>query len=143
MCAMSKPPLILVCDDEMHIRVMISTKLRSSGYEVMEARNGNEGLALATKSPPRMVITDFQMPMMSGIEMATLLRNEGATRDVPLIMLTARGYVLTPEQIAATNIREVLPKPFGVRQLLLRVKAILEEGETRRACEGDSTQLAA
>lgn len=143
MCAMPNNPLILVCDDELHIRAMIAAKLRAGGYEVLEARNGEEGLARATQSPPKMVITDFQMPIMSGIEMATRLRQTEATRDVPLIMLTARGYVLTPELVAATNIREILPKPFGVRQLLLKVQTILGDRVTGAAFGEDSKPLAA
>lgn len=136
-------PLILVCDDELHIRAMIVTKLRAAGLEVVEARTGEEGLALATKTAPRLIITDFQMPCMSGIEMATYLRVAPSTRDVPVIMLTARGYILSPDQLAATNIREIIPKPFGVRQLLLRVQALLADPTSGIAPKDDSKPLAA
>lgn len=135
---------ILVCDDEMHIRAMISAKLRTSGFEVAEARNGQEGLEKASQTLPRLIITDFQMPLMSGIEMATQLRNSASTSSIPIIMLTARGYILTPEQVAATCIREVLPKPFGVRQLLLKVHEILADPSRRVATpEDDAEPLAA
>lgn len=136
-------PLILVCDDELHIRAMIVAKLRAAGFDALEARTGDEGLALATKTTPSLIITDFQMPSMSGIEMATHLRLTPSTRDVPLIMLTARGYILTAEQLAATNIREVIPKPFGVRQLLLRVQVLLGNSASGVAPTEDSKPLAA
>ncbi len=139
---MSNPPLILVCDDELHIRAMVAGKLRSANFQVREARTGEEGLVLAAQSPPDLIITDFQMPVMSGIEMAIQLRAAPATRDVPLIMLTARGYVLTPDQLAATNIRELMPKPFGVRQLLLKVQDLLAPSSGTISTD-DSKPLAA
>lgn len=139
---MDTPPLILVCDDEMHIRAMISMKLRAAGFEVVEARNGEEGLAIAAQRPPKLVITDFQMPVMSGIEMAASLRKNSVTNHTPVLMLTARGYVLSLEQLATTNIREVLPKPFGVQQLLLKVRAILG-GSPDAMSAGEKKPLAA
>jgi CheY-like chemotaxis protein len=120
---------ILVCDDEAHIRHIIGAKLRSSGLHVLEARNGREALSLLEQGPPTgvpsLVITDLQMPVMSGLEMCKVLRNREQTCAVPALMLTARGYVLTDEDLAATNIRQVISKPFGVRQLLDRVVSIL------------------
>lgn len=122
---MPNTPLILVCDDEAHIRAIIVAKLRSAGYDVAEARDGREALQLAESHPPVLVITDFQMPYISGIELATRLRATPATHETPVLMLTARGYVIAPDQVAKTNIVEVMGKPFGVRQLLAKVQSIL------------------
>lgn len=117
---------VLVCDDEAPIRYVIVRKLREFGCEVVEARNGEDGLAAVRERGfrPALVITDFQMPMLSGLEMAAALREHEATRDVPVLMLTARGYVLTEAELSRTNIREVISKPFGVRNLLDRVRAV-------------------
>lgn len=123
---------VLICDDEAPIRQIVAAKLRSSGYVVHEARNGLEGFSFIDPSVlpvgvqartnrgliPDLVLTDLQMPVLSGLELAQRLRATRATRDVPVIMLTARGYILTPEQLAQTNIKHLLPKPFGVRQLM-------------------------
>jgi DNA-binding response OmpR family regulator len=120
--------LILVCDDEAHIRRIVAAKLRETGYEVLEARDGVQGLEIARRERPILVITDLQMPGGTGLEMAQQLRLHPETGAIPLLMLTARGYILTPEELAQTNIREVVAKPFGVRQLIERVRAVLSPG---------------
>jgi DNA-binding response OmpR family regulator len=122
---------ILVCDDEAHIRHIIAHKLRSVGFNVAEARNGEEALALlspSAKEPvrPNLVITDFQMPMLTGLELCKTLKVRKETAKTPVLMLTARGYVLTDEELSQTNIRQVISKPFGVRQLLERVVELLK-----------------
>lgn len=142
---------MIVADDEAHIRHIIARKLSLAGFTVYEARNGQEALALidgALGEPvhPHLVITDLQMPLITGLEMAQVLKQRQDTCDVPLLMLTARGYILSPEELARTNIREVISKPFGVRPLLERVIKIIaaqsplllppgaaEDGETREA----------
>src|SRR5438874_1676197 len=118
------PARILVCDDEAHIRHIIAHKLRASGFEVVEARNGQEALALLdAPGAGRLdfVISDFQMPLITGLELCTVLKTRAETAKTPVLMLTARGYILTDEELAQTNIRQVISKPFGVRQLLDRV----------------------
>jgi CheY-like chemotaxis protein len=121
---------ILVCDDEAHIRHIIAHKLRGVGFNVVEARNGQEAMSLldpAGKNPlrPSLVITDFQMPLITGLELCKSLKVRSDTRQTPVLMLTARGYILTDEELAQTNIRQVISKPFGVRQLLERVVEVL------------------
>ncbi len=136
---MGAPNTILVCDDETAIRQLVATKLRGAGFEVVEARNGLEGYCCCdhsaappgttpkTKEPlvPTLVVTDLQMPAMSGIEMAARLRGFAPTRDVPILMLTARGYVLNPDEVAKTNIKVLMAKPFGGRQLLEQITTLL------------------
>ena len=123
---------ILVCDDEPHIRQIISHKLRSAGFTVVEARNGQEALALldggpATPLRPNLIITDLQMPLITGLELCQVARQRAGTSTTPVLMLTARGYVRTDEDLGRTNIRQVISKPFGVRQLLERVVKLLME----------------
>ncbi|MFA6045072.1 MAG: response regulator [Phycisphaerales bacterium] len=119
---------ILVCDDETHIRQMVAQKLAAAGFTVREAKNGRQALEAVTgpeQLRPSLVISDFQMPELNGMELCTLLKTTPATLDTPVLMLTARGYVLSRDDLSKTNIREVIAKPFGVRQLLERVRAIL------------------
>jgi DNA-binding response OmpR family regulator len=132
------PAWILVCDDEAHIRHIIAHKLRAAGFSVVEARNGEEALSLldaqiAKEGSPSLVISDFQMPLITGLELCKVLKQRAATAGTPALMLTARGYVLTDEELAQTNIREVISKPFGVRQLLERVVKMLGEPEAGRS----------
>lgn len=117
---------ILVCDDEPHIVHVVSTKLRNAGFEIITAADGEEAFEAASAAPPDLVITDYQMPLLSGLELCAKLRAEPRTRDVPVIMLTARGFAMNPEDLAGTNIQKVLPKPFSPREILGIVRTILD-----------------
>ncbi|GJQ30581.1 MAG: hypothetical protein HBSAPP03_24650 [Phycisphaerae bacterium] len=123
----SKPKVILVCDDEAPIRQIIAHKLRAAGHVVHEARNGQEGFdAVAIHGvAPDLILSDYQMPMMSGLEMCARLKTLPQTSAVPVLMLTARGYILDAHDVARTNIRAVIAKPFGVKMLLDRVEDLL------------------
>ena len=116
---------ILVVDDEAHITGVLSLKLVNAGFDVTTASDGEEALELVETSPPDMIITDLQMPYLSGIELATRLKANERTAGIPVLMLTARGYALSSEDLAATNIKEVLSKPFSPRHILARVQELL------------------
>jgi len=116
---------ILIADDEPHIRHIVADKLRANGYTVVEARDGEEALELAIAEPPHLLITDLQMPVLSGLELCQMLKARPKTSQVPALMLTARGHVLSPADLANTNIIELVSKPFGARQLVETVKTIL------------------
>ena len=122
-------PRILVVDDETHITHVVSLKLRNAGYDVTTAADGEEALERALSENPRLVITDLQMPYMSGLELCIKLREHSLTRNTPVIMLTARGHALDETELAKTNIREVMAKPFSPRQILESVEAMLREVE--------------
>lgn len=113
---------IIVADDEAPIRMVVSDKLRSAGYMVIDVSDGQQALEAALRSTPTAVISDLQMPFMNGLELATRLKGEERTKDVPVLLLTARGHILSKEQLSATNIRRVMSKPFGVRELLTYVQ---------------------
>lgn len=123
-------PLILVVDDEAHILHVVSLKLRNAGYEVITAQNGEEGLDIATQQLPDLIITDYQMPILSGLEMCQQLKANEATSHTPALMLTARGFSLGDEELATTNISEVLSKPFSPREILTRVQEITKKTQT-------------
>ena len=102
---------ILVVDDEAHIQHVLSLKLRNAGYEVITASDGEEGLHVATAASPDLVITDLQMPYMTGTDLCRAFAAREETRDIPVIILTARGYALSDDDLANGNI-EVVSKPF-------------------------------
>lgn len=118
---------ILVVDDEAHITHVLSLKLRNAGYDVTTAADGEEALECALSEKPQLVITDLQMPYMSGLELSIKLREQAQTRDIPIIMLTARGHALDETELAKTNILQVMAKPFSPRQILESVEAMLRE----------------
>ena len=116
---------ILVADDETHILHVVSLKLRNAGFNVLTARDGQEALELAQQEQPDLIITDYHMPQLSGLELCQRLKQDPNTRDIPAIMLTARGYHLEPHDTQESGILRMLSKPFSPRQLLSTVNEML------------------
>lgn len=116
---------VLVADDEAHIIHVVQIKLRNGGFNVVTAMDGQEALDLATSVKPCLLITDLQMPLLSGLEVAASLRGNDATRDIPVILLTAKGFEVQDQATAGTNIKRVMTKPFSPRDLLVRVNEVL------------------
>lgn len=112
------PVKILVADDEIHITQVVTLKLRNAGFEIITAGDGEEAFELACQELPALIITDLQMPYLTGLEMCERLRQNPATAEIPALMLTARGYSLAPADLAKTNIKKVISKPFSPRDLL-------------------------
>jgi len=118
---------ILVADDETHILHVVSLKLRNAGYRVLTAADGQEALELAMQEKPDLLITDYHMPQLSGLELCQRLKQEPSTCQIPAIMLTARGYHLEPHDTEQSGIMRMISKPFSPRQLLATVNEILEK----------------
>ncbi len=116
---------ILVADDETHILHVVSLKLKNAGYRVLTARDGQEALELAQQEKPDLLITDYHMPQLSGIELCRKLKLDPATAHIPAIMLTARGYELEPADTENSGILRMLSKPFSPRHLLSTVEEVL------------------
>ena len=118
---------ILVVDDESHILHVVSLKLRNAGYEVLTAQDGEEGYELALQSDPAIIISDYQMPFVSGLELAIKLRQRAQTAHTPILMLTARGFALNEDDLSKTNIVSVLSKPFSPREVLAQVEQLMHQ----------------
>lgn len=116
---------ILVADDESHILNVVSLKLRNAGFRVITARDGEEALELASTEHPDLLITDFHMPGLSGIDLCRRLKQSAATASIPAIMLTARGYNLEAGDTEESGIRHLISKPFSPRELLSTVNEVL------------------
>jgi CheY-like chemotaxis protein len=116
---------ILVADDESHILHVVSLKLKNAGYRVLTARDGQEALEIAQQEKPDLLITDYHMPQLSGIELCRKLKQDPATAHIPAIMLTARGYELEPADTEQSGILRMLSKPFSPRHLLSTVEEVL------------------
>jgi two-component system phosphate regulon response regulator PhoB len=108
---------ILIVDDEPYIVSVLAMKFRGQGDEVRTASDGEEAYEAIAAWLPDLVISDFQMPVLSGFEMAVRLKANPKTAAIPLIMLTARGHRLEEAELAKTNIRCLLAKPFSAREL--------------------------
>jgi two-component system alkaline phosphatase synthesis response regulator PhoP len=123
---MSAEKTILVADDESHILHVVSLKLRNAGFRVLTARDGQEALDMATAEHPDLLITDYHMPQLSGLELCHRLKDDPTTCNIPAIMLTARGYHLEPHDTEQSGILRMLSKPFSPRHLLATVNEVLE-----------------
>jgi CheY-like chemotaxis protein len=118
---------ILVVDDEIHIVHVVAIKLRNNGYEVISADNGAEAFEMACKEKPDVIVTDFQMPVLTGLELVEKLRQCELTKDIPVIMLTARNFAISEEQQKNLQIAQCLSKPFSPRELLGHIEDVLHD----------------
>ncbi len=116
---------VLVVDDEIHIVHVVAIKLRNNGYDVVTAGNGAEAFEVACEEKPDIIVTDYQMPIMSGMEFVEKLRGTEATRDIPVILLTARSFAIEDKQKEDLGISQCLSKPFSPKELLESVEDIL------------------
>lgn len=115
---------ILVADDEPAIASVVARKLANAGYDVVVAMNGQEAYDLAMAQRPAFLVTDLQMPRMSGLELCARLAAE-LPGGIPTILLTAKGFELDAGALAHLPICRVMTKPFSPRELLANVQAAL------------------
>lgn len=120
-------PVIIVAEDEPAIRLMLANKLAAAGWHVVTASNGEDALTAARRTKPRLLLTDFQMPLLDGISMARKLHADPVTAGVPVMLLSARGHRLTATDLLETRIEHVLMKPFSTREVV----ALAEEYRER------------
>jgi two-component system alkaline phosphatase synthesis response regulator PhoP len=121
---------VLVADDEAHILAIVSMKLRNAGFDVITAVDGEEAMELVVAERPDLLITDNQMPYLTGLELCRKLRQSGLAPNLPVIMLTARGHDLDRADLAAAGITDVLAKPFSPREVLQKVAQLLSQKES-------------
>ena len=100
----------LLVDDEPHVTHLVSYKLKQENIEVVTAQDGAEAFRLACENSPNLVITDLQMPVLSGYEMSVKLRANRETANIPILMLAARGHTLSDEKLAKTNIKQLIAR---------------------------------
>ncbi len=116
---------ILVIEDEPDLQQILAYNLRKEGYEVLQALDGAEGLRAARTQKPDLVMLDLMLPDLPGTEVCKALKAEASTRDIPILMLTAKGEEIDRVLGFELGAEDYVVKPFSVRELLLRVQAIL------------------
>ena len=116
---------VLVVDDEVHIVHVVAIKLRNNGYEVITAANGIEAFELVRSEKPDIIVTDFQMPGMTGLQLVEKIRQNETAKDIPVILLTARSFAVEDEQKQNLQISECLSKPFSPKELLRMIEDVL------------------
>lgn len=118
-------PSVLVAEDEGALVTLLRYNLEREGYRVLEAVDGEEALLVAAEEKPDLVLLDWMLPQLSGIEVCRRLRAKQETRNVPIIMLTARGEESDRIRGLDTGADDYLTKPFSMMELLARLRAVM------------------
>lgn len=119
------PMTILIADDEPPIRHMLDLKLCQAGFAVLTASNGQAAFELACEHHPSLIVSDYQMPGMDGLEFCQKLAANFDTSKIPVIMLTARAHKIHTEEVEKTNICYFLDKPFSPKHLISKIQELL------------------
>ena len=117
--------LILVVDDEQDIRDLLVFNLKREGYATMEASNGITALELARRHKPDLILLDIMLPDEDGLTILGKLKSDPRLKEIPVIMLTAKGDTLDRIQGLELGADDYIPKPFEAKELLARIKAVL------------------
>ncbi len=128
-------PVILVVEDETALCALLRYNLEKEGFEILEAHDGEEALLIAEERELDLVLLDWMLPHVSGIEVCRQLRRKRATRNVPIIMLTARGEEADRVRGLETGADDYVPKPFSMAELVARVHAVLRRVRPALAAE--------
>jgi two-component system alkaline phosphatase synthesis response regulator PhoP len=121
---------ILVVDDEIYIVHILDFSLGIEGYEVMTALDGEQALAKVAQDRPDLIVLDIMMPKLDGYETCKALKQNPATHDIPVILLSAKGRNVDQKVGFEVGADDYITKPFSPRKLVERINAIL--GQTSR-----------
>jgi two-component system alkaline phosphatase synthesis response regulator PhoP len=124
---MNNSQLILVVEDDPDIVRAVVLRLKSSGFQVLEARNGLEGLDIAKKALPHAVVADIKMPVMDGLTMLAKLRAMAGTHNIPAIVFSANIAETAKAQAADLGIVHFVEKPYSFNTLIGAISAVLKE----------------
>jgi DNA-binding response OmpR family regulator len=128
MIAPVAPARVLIVDDDPDIRALVMYRLTASGYDVIAADDGEAGLAAAREHAPDLVLVDWMMPRLTGVELCSRLRADPATAGIPVVLLTARTDDVALRGGREAGVDEYITKPFSPRELAARVDEILSRG---------------
>ena len=116
---------VLVVEDELPLAEMLQYNLEAEGYHVDHAETGEDAEILVAEEQPDLIILDWMLPQVSGIELCRRLRSKPETRAIPILMLTARGEESDRIRGLSTGADDYVVKPFSLPELMARVKAVL------------------
>lgn len=128
-------PLVLIVEDQEALVTMLRYNLETSGFRVNTAGDGEEALVAATEEVPDLILLDWMLPLMSGIEVCRQLRSKPDTRRVPIIMLTARGEEADKLRGLDSGCDDYVTKPFSPAELIARINAVLRRSKPELSSE--------
>ncbi|HVB84231.1 MAG TPA: phosphate regulon transcriptional regulator PhoB [Rhodanobacteraceae bacterium] len=120
---------ILIVEDEASIRDMVAFALRKAGMEPVHAADARAAQLAMAEQVPDLILLDWMLPGMSGLDLARRLRKEDLTREIPIIMLTARGEEMDRVNGLEAGVDDYVIKPFSTRELLARIRAVLRRSQ--------------
>jgi CheY-like chemotaxis protein len=118
-------PKILIADDEVYMLRLLEMTFKKGGFEVVSCRDGKEALATAFTVQPQLIVLDVMMPGLDGLGALRLLKEDPVTKNIPVIVLSAKGHSLTRVDAVLAGAVLFLAKPFSPNQLLGEVQKIL------------------
>ena len=127
---------VLIVDDEQPIREMVEFSLERAGFRVVEAADAAEARVAVADQQPDLILLDWMLPDMSGLDLARAMRRENLARDIPIVMLTARTEEEDKVRGLDAGADDYVTKPFGPRELIARIRAVL-----RRAAGDASDEI--
>jgi len=130
---------ILVVDDEIDLLELVRYNLVKEGYDVVCVGSGEEALKAARKDPPDLIVLDLMLPTVDGLEVCRRLKAEARTRDIPIVMLTAKSEETDVISGLDRGADDYIAKPFSPRVLTARIKALLRRHDTKRQAEAELT----
>ncbi len=121
----AQKPLVLIVEEEADIGTLLKYNLEKEGFRVNAATDGEEALLLAGEQTPNIVLLDWMLPLMSGLEVCRQMRRNTKMRDIPIIMLTARGEEADRVRGLNSGADDYITKPFSPTELVARMRAVL------------------
>ena len=128
-------PLVLIVEDEAPLVTLLRYNLEKEGFEVGEAGDGEEALTRIAERKPDIVLLDWMLPLVSGIEVCRQIRRSPATRTLPVIMLTARGEEADRVRGLDSGADDYIAKPFSLRELAARLRAVIRRAQPEATAE--------
>ena len=119
------PKKILVADDEVYMLRLLEMTFKKGGYEVISCRDGKEALATAITALPQLIVLDVMMPGLDGLGALRQLKENPMTKEIPVVVLSAKGHALTKVEAEASGAVLFLAKPFSPNELLSAAKKII------------------
>ncbi len=128
-------PLVLIVEDQEALVTMLKYNLEGAGFRVNTAGDGEEALVAAAEEVPDLILLDWMLPLMSGIEACRQLRSKSETKRVPIIMLTARGEETDKLRGLDSGCDDYITKPFSPAELIARINAVLRRSKPELSSE--------
>lgn len=133
---------VLVVEDEPDLRELLRYTLSRKGYRVLEAGDGHQGLALARTARPTLILLDLMLPGIDGLTVCRMLKAEAPTKDIPILMLTAKSRERDVLEGLASGASDYVTKPFVIAELLARIARHCEQAVSRRELQDEAARLA-